>query len=275
LGVIELQLKESGIGPDQYAQQIWLALSTQINEHLRQDGLPAATELDTAGLSSPATPPCIAERERFLAHAPFVSVIVTTHDRPERIQPCLHSLLALHYSQYEVIVVDNAPSTSATADFIQQTYGDVSRIRYLREDRPGASWGRNCGAMAARGGILAFVDDDVVVDRYWLVELVRAFGVADDVACVTGLGLPLELETASQFWFEEHGAFNNGFTRRIFDMQENHPKTPLHPYAVGRFGAGATMAFKAAFLHDVGGFDPALGAGSPARGGKIWLYSSK
>jgi len=119
--------------------------------------------------------------------------------------------------------------------------------------------------MAASGEILAFVDDDVVVDAHWLTELVRSFSLAEDVACVTALVLPLELETPAQFWFEEYGAFSRGFTRRIFDMKENHPKTPLYPYTAGGFGTGASMGCTAAFLHSVGGFDPALGAGTPAQ----------
>ena len=268
LGMVEFPLTESGICPHLVAEHIWLTLNMKINEHLQQDGLSPVIRLDSDGLPSSCTPRCIEEREPFFAHAPFVSIIISTHDRLDRLQTCLPSLLALHYPRYEVIIVDNAPSTNATANFIQQAFSDVPEIRYIRENRPGLSWGRNCGMMAARGEILAFTDDDVVVDPYWLVELVRAFSLADDVACVTGLGLPLELETATQFWFEEHGAFNNGFTQRIFDMMENHPKSPLHPYTVGRFGAGASMAFKAAFLHDVGGFDPALGAGSPTGGGE-------
>jgi hypothetical protein len=122
--------------------------------------------------------------------------------------------------------------------------------------------------MAAKGEIMAFTDDDVLVDSYWLVELVRGFSRADDVACVTGLILPLELETPAQFWIEEFGGFNKGFTRRVFDMAENHPKTPLYPYTAGRLGSGANMAFRATFLRSVGGFDPALGPGSPAQGGE-------
>ncbi len=208
------------------------------------------------------------EYVRFLADAPFVSIIVSTHDRPERIPACLRSLLALQYPRYEVIIVDNTPSTTATAELIQQTYRDVPQVRYIREDRPGLGWGHNCGMMAASGEILAITDDDVVVDPYWLVELVRAFSLAEDVACVTGLVLPLELETSAQFWFEEYGGFSMGFTRSIFDMKENHPRTPLHPYAVGRFGTGASMAFTAAFLHSIGGFDPALGPGTLAQNGE-------
>src|SRR5260370_29493124 len=83
------------------------------------------------GLASPATPACLEEREQFLAHAPFVSVIVPTRDRPEQIRRCLQSLMTLHYSQYEIIVVDNYPSTSVSADFISQTYSDIHRVHYI------------------------------------------------------------------------------------------------------------------------------------------------
>jgi len=268
LGLVELQLVEHGVSAEEYAANIWQALSEKINAHLRQDGLPALTALSARGVSTAGTPACLEERALFVAQAPFVSVIVPTRDRPEQVRRCLQSLLALHYPQYEIIVVDNAPSTSATADLIQQSYGKVPQVRYIREDRPGSSWARNRGMMAARGEILAFADDDVIIDCYWLVELVRAFSRADRVACVTGLVLPVELETPPQFWIEEYGGFSKGFTRRIFDMTENHPKTPLYPYTAGRLGTGASMAFTVAFLRSAGGFDPALGPGSPAQGGE-------
>src|SRR6266487_1430225 len=268
LGLVEFQLAEGPASPYEYIQHIWGTLAVQINEHLQQDGLPPVTDLDAAGLPRPSTPRCIEEREAFFSHAPFVSVIVPTRDRPERIQLCLQALLALHYPQYEIIVVDNAPSTSATADFIQQSYRNEPQVRYVCENRPGGSWARNRGIMEARGEILAFTDDDIVVDANWLVELVRAFSLADNVACVTGLLLPLELETPAQFWLEEYGGFSMGFNRRVFDMMKNHPQTPMHPYTTGQFGSGASMAFTSAFLRRVGGFDPALGPGSPARGGE-------
>lgn len=264
LGLLELQLAESGMKADEYAQHIWGTFSVQINEHLQQDGLPRVAGLDAAGLPGPRTPRCIKEREQFLTDAPFVSVIVPTHDRPEGVRRCLRSLLALDYPQYEVIVVDNAPSTNATADFIQQTYRNRPQVRYLREDRRGPSWARNCGIMAARGEILAFVDDDIIVDSHWLVELVRGFSLADGVACVTGLVSPLELETPAQFWFEEYGGYGKGFSRRVFDMRENRPKKPLYPYTIGLFGTGGSMAFRASFLRSVGGFDSTLGSNRPA-----------
>ncbi len=268
LGLVELQLDEHEVSAQQYAAHIWQALSEKITAHLREDGLPGVTRLTALGLPNSSIPACLKERARFVARAPFVSVIVPTRDRPEQVRRCLRSLLALHYPHYEIIVVDNAPSTGATADLIQQTYGNVSQVRYIREDHPGSSWARNRGMMAARGEILAFADDDMVIDRYWLVEMVKAFSRADGVACVTGLVLPVELETPPQFWIEEYGGFSKGFTRRIFDMAENHPKTPLYPYTAGHLGTGASMAFTAAFLRSAGGFDLALGPGSPAQGGE-------
>lgn len=268
LGELELELEGHEVSAGEYAPRIWQAFGARINEHLQRDALPTVTGLDASGLSSHGTPACLEEREKFAAHAPFASVIVSTRDRPQRIQSCVQALLALDYPHYEIIVVDNAPSTSATADFIEQAYRDVPQVRYVREDRPGLSRARNCGMMAAKGEILAFTDDDVIIDRYWLIELVRDFYIADNVACVTGLVLPLELETHAQSLLEEYGGFSKGFTRRIFDMRENHPRTPLYPYTAGCFGSGASLAFRATFLRSIGGFDAALGTGRPARGGE-------
>jgi GT2 family glycosyltransferase len=265
LGIVELEIEGSELRPEEYAPKIWQSLSVQINEHLQQDGLPAITELTAEGLPFLSDPRCIEERNKFLADAPFVSVIVPTHDRVDRLTLCLRSLLALHYPHYEIIVVDNAPSTNATADLMKQMSIDEPRVRYVREDRPGPSWARNCGIKVAKGKILAFVDDDIIVDSYWLVEIVRAFSVSDKVACVTGLVLPIELETPAQIWFEYRDGYVPQFTRQIFDMTEHRPKDRLFPYTADRLGGGGNTALTAEFLQRVGGFDPALGGNGPAR----------
>src|SRR5258706_1006326 len=175
LGLIELQLDEQGASPREYAPHIWHVLGKKINEHLLLDRLAAVTGLDEKGLPGLYKPQCIEVRERFLEDAPFASVIVATHDRPSHLAKCLHSLLALEYPRYEIIVVDNAPSTTETAELVQDICRQNPHVRYMREDRPGPSWARNCGIAAAQGEILAFTDDDVVVDRCWLVRLVRGF----------------------------------------------------------------------------------------------------
>jgi len=124
----------------------------------------------------------------------------------------------------------------------------------------------NRGLREAHGSSIAITDDDVLVDRYWLAELVQGFATPD-VACVTGLILPAELETPAQLWLESYVRLNKGFERQVFDLAENRVRSPLYPYAAGFFGSGANMAFRASALRELGGFDAEIGAGTYARGG--------
>ena len=264
LGLVELAMTEDELRPEEYAQYIWQLLHTQINLHLQQDGLSPVTTLTADGIPVTGTPRCLEERAQFLAHAPFVSVIVPTHDRPDQLTRCLDSLLALQYPHYEIIIVDNAPATDVTIELVKKHSQSTPQIRYVREDRQGPSWARNRGIMIARGDILAFTDDDVVVDAHWLTELVRGFKSDEQVLCTTGLVLPQELDTAAQFLFEEVGGYNKGFSQRSFRFYSNR-RLPLHPYIAERFGTGASMALKADYLREIGGFDPALGRVGPVR----------
>jgi len=268
LGLVEVPLESGQLSATALAAHIWQTLGAQINSHLREDGLEPVTTLTELGLPEGIAPRCIADRERFLATAPFVSVVIATRERPHMLQRCLDGLLAQRYPHYEIIVVDNAPLTSTTADLIAQHYQDHPSIRYVREDLPGLSRARNRGLQEASGEFLAITDDDVVIDSHWLLELMRDFQLSERVACVTGMILPLEIETKAQAWFEQYGGYNKGFARRLFNKYEHHPGTPLFPYTAGQLGTGANIAFRTSFLRKIGGFDPALGTGTPALGGE-------
>jgi glycosyltransferase involved in cell wall biosynthesis len=270
IGLVDFPFVSDELAPGNYVQQIWQELGEQINAHLRADGLPEIQGLDEAGVDSLETPRCMRERETFLKTAPFVSVIVATRNRAEALGRCLPGVLAQEYPDYEVIVVDNAPSDGTTAELIAREYSQEPRLHYVREEEPGLPQAHNRGLLQARGEIIAFTDDDVVVDRHWLAGLVRGFGVAEKVGCVTGLIIPLELETPAQFLFEAYGGFTRGFARRLFDLRAHRWLRPSYPYIVGACtaGTGASMAFTAQFLKDGGGFDPALGPGRPTRGGE-------
>jgi GT2 family glycosyltransferase len=274
LGFVDLSPPAGGLTASEYATAIWDTLAPEIVGHLREDGLPPVASLGPDGLPGlprDGVPRCEQERRRFLRDAPFVSVVVATRDRPESLASCLDSLAALSYPRYEIVVVDNAPSTPATAELVERvraggTDGPAVRpaVRYAREDRRGPSWARNRGLDLARGEIVAFVDDDVLLDPHWLAELVRGFGAGSNVACVTGPIVPRELETPAQIWLEQYGGFCKGFARRIYDLAAHRPADRLFPYTVGKFGSGANMAFRTAALRGLGGFDPALGPATPA-----------
>jgi glycosyltransferase involved in cell wall biosynthesis len=198
-----------------------------------------------------------------------VSVVVPTHNRPKTLANCIDSLLRLHYPQFEIIIVDNVPSTSETATLVQETYQHVPYLRYVREDALGASCARNRGIQEAQGEIIAFTDDDVIVDEHWLTQCVRALQQSKEIVCVTGYTLPLELKTPAQIWFEdaswiEHSEGQQKFVRRFFDK-----KIRYRQFYRGSFcGHSANMAARTDFLRSMGGFDIVLGAGMPAMGGE-------
>jgi cellulose synthase/poly-beta-1,6-N-acetylglucosamine synthase-like glycosyltransferase len=174
-------------------------------------------------------------------------------------------VLELDYPEYEVIVVDNAPATAATRELISSARFRA-HVRYVRENQPGLAAAHNRGLSVAAGSFIAFTDDDVTVDRLWLLELARGLELAECVACVTGLILPAELRTRAQLLAEQRWGFSKGFCERVFDATTGGDDV-LYPYTAGTFGSGSNMAFDAAALRALGGFDPATGAGTIARGG--------
>jgi len=269
VATVELEIPAEGLHAEMLAARLRDGLASPETAHLLNALAlrPAGPEVEIAGTSTP--PASVAERDAFLARAPFASVVIATRNRPDNLARCLTSLLALVYPDFEVIVVDNAPSDDATQTFFAREYGGRANIHYVREDRPGLASAHNRGVREMRGDsqFVAFTDDDVVVDPYWLCELMRGFEAAANVGCVTGLIFPAELETWPQLLIEQFGGFNKGFRRQIYDLGQHRPQDRLFPFTPGRFGSGANMAFRTDTLSRIGGFDPAMGTGTPALGG--------
>ncbi|MFB9388975.1 glycosyltransferase [Streptomyces coeruleoprunus] len=214
---------------------------------------------------------------------PPATVVVATRERAGQLARALDSLLGQDHPDFTVLVVDNAPLTDATRRLVEGTYGDRG-VRYVREDTPGLAAAHNRGLAAAGGtasdtaaraahtdpaapDVVAFTDDDVVADPHWLTSLTAPFAEDPRVGCVTGLILPARLRTPAQVLLESHGGFAKGFAPRDYDPLRPPADDPLFPFTAGRFGSGANMAFRTSALKAVGGFDPATGTGTPARGG--------
>jgi glycosyltransferase involved in cell wall biosynthesis len=137
-------------------------------------------------------------------------------------------------------------------------------VRYVREDAPGLDRARNRGLTAARFDIVAFTDDDVIVDAGWLRGLAGGFEDAD-VGGVTGLVVPATLDTEAELLFEcGAGGMGKGMVPVRWDRRGLDATGVLGAQHVG---VGANMAFRRELLIDLGGFDPGLDVGTPARGG--------
>lgn len=247
----------TGSGPT----QLWQSLTDAARHQLDLPTALAAERITSAGSTSAGR----------AGNSPDISVVVPTHNRRDLLRRCLDSLLRMEYppSRFEIIVVDNAPADDAAEQLVREAYGP--RVRYVREPVPGSARARNRGLAAAHGRIVAFTDDDVLVDSRWLSALAEAFSTGPAIGCVTGLIAPAELQTEAQAVLERHNGFGKGYDARTWSLHDP-PEDPLFPFTAGHFGGGgANMAFRTDLLEALGGFDTATGAGTPAHGGEDLL----
>lgn len=196
---------------------------------------------------------------------PGLTVAICTKDRAARLARLLDSLARARttspFAQTEILVIDNAPSDGSTRDTVARFAG----VRHVVEPKAGLNFARNAALAHARGKLLAFLDDDVVIDRDWFHGLAEAWAGAPEAGGFTGLVLPYRLGTAAQILFERRGGFGRGFARR--EWHATSFSHSLHPAGAGMLGAGCNMAFDVELLRAIGGFDEALDTGAPLPGG--------
>lgn len=269
LGVCVADIGCGGLSPDELGALLWSELNEAITQRFASAGLPWPSSLTCDGLAAnPDEWPFLKHRQSVLAAAPFISVVICTRDRPDQLENCLRYLCRQKYPRFEIVVVDNAPTTGAVHALVKTLKGEVA-LRYVPESRPGLSWARNAGISAAIGEIIAFLDDDEEPDHQWLAGVACGFAHADDIGCVTGMVLPARLDTPAQELFEQLGGLSTGrgFSSAVFSR--HGPQSPIYP--LPPFGAGANMAFRREALARIDGFDVALGAGTPAFAGEDTL----
>lgn len=265
LGIVRVEC-ERPVSRRELAERIWAQLGVQIAERMPTIDRAAFAASAEIGLDVSRGTGYARRRAEVLEEAPRITVVVCTRDRPAGLRRTLVGLSTQRYPDLEVLVVDNASATDETRAVVESFEGPMA-TRYVREPRPGLSWARNRGIEAADGDVLAFLDDDEIPDPHWLAEIAWGFANAPDVGCVAGMIMPAEIETKAQEWFEQYGGHSKGrivFEQLVFDISANRRQHPLYP--LPPFGAGGNMAFTRSALERIGGFDRALGAGTPTCG---------
>ncbi len=100
---------------------------------------------------------------------PTISVVVCTYNGSRTIRGCMEGLQKLEYPNFEVIVVNDG-STDGAGD-IAAEYG----FKVISTENRGLSSARNTGMQAAKGEIIAYIDDDARPDPHWLTYLAATF----------------------------------------------------------------------------------------------------
>ena len=166
--------------------------------------------------------------------SPLISVIVCTYNGQRTIAECLDALMNLDYPEFDVIVVDDG-STDGVAE-IANRY----RVNLIRTENQGLSRARNTGLAAARGEIVAYIDDDAYPDRHWLRYLAHAFDHSSHVG-IGGPNIP------------------PGDDGLVADCVACAPGGPVHVLLTDQEAEhipGCNMAFRREALEAIGGFDP-------------------
>jgi glycosyltransferase involved in cell wall biosynthesis len=185
-----------------------------------------------------------------------LSVVVCSRQRPQSLKRCIDSLLNGTDKDFELIIVDNTSGDQSVLDILKEH----PWIKYVQEERKGLGIARNTGLRASTRDIIAFTDDDVEVDKDWIFHLKTSFENPLTMA-VTGLVIPSELQTHSQYIFERYWGFNRGYVPRTFDHRFflNNLDRGVPVWDIG---AGANMAFRRDVFELAGGFDERLEAGA-------------
>ncbi|NER26755.1 MAG: glycosyltransferase family 2 protein [Symploca sp. SIO1C4] len=181
---------------------------------------------------------------------PQISAIICTHNRQQYLGAAIDSLLQQEFSNYEVIVVDNA-SSDRTREIVEQKLSDP-RLHYVYEPVTGLSVARNTGAKVARSEFLAYLDDDAVASPLWLKSIYQAYKNNDQLAIAGGKVTLLWPEgVTSPHWLSSNLAGNLG----AYDLGDQivEIKNP------GLTPRGLNYSIRRTFLDKVGGFDVNLG----------------
>lgn len=106
----------------------------------------------------------------------MISVIVCTYDREQILARMLKSFFEqkdLDKIDYEFIIIDNNSAQDSWS--VAKRFMHSPKVSYVHEKEIGLSFARNRGIAESKGEIVAFLDDDVVVDTHWLHKLQECF----------------------------------------------------------------------------------------------------
>ncbi|MEM7224047.1 MAG: glycosyltransferase [Pseudomonadota bacterium] len=179
---------------------------------------------------------------------PDISIIVCSAGRRASLAALFSSFAKLKLPEAgaaEVILVDNSPKGTLAPVFETLRAKLTLPTRYVAEPRCGLAMAQNRGLEVARGEVVAFTDDDCLVAEDWLLRLAEHFRRHPELQ---GLGGRIELYDPAD---------RPVTIKPVLEREEL-----AQPDQLFGFLHGCNMAFRRAFLANLGGFDTRFGAGS-------------
>lgn len=118
-----------------------------------------------------------------------VSIILCTYNRAGLLAQALAYLdaaAARANASVEIVVVDNNSRDNTKTVIGNASLSSSVPVRYVLETQQGLSFARNRGIQECKGTVIAFTDDDCIVDPNWISMLWREFVASPDIAVLGG-----------------------------------------------------------------------------------------
>jgi O-antigen biosynthesis protein len=174
-----------------------------------------------------------------------VSIVVVSRGRPAALARCLTGLSQLLYPCFEIIVVADPSGIAAVSDW-------GTRIKRVPFDQANISAARNAGLTQAAGDVVAFVDDDAVPEPTWISHLIAPFALPEVIAAG---GRVLGRNGITPQWPDRD--VRPDATSHLIVTDPVQPTLLTGCPGLGIKTEGTNMAFRAADIRAIGGFDPA------------------
>jgi GT2 family glycosyltransferase len=157
-----------------------------------------------------------------------ISVVTPTLDRPDEVQALLRNLAAQTQLPLELVLVDGAPPGMNATQIVVQSYQEMLpyHLTYIRRGG-GTALQRNIGIASARGQFVAFIDDDMILEKNFFAEILDAFASDQEhsVAAIAGYITNQYLDPAKSprwRWYRRLGLFTTYEPGR-YDFQTGYP----------------------------------------------------
>jgi hypothetical protein len=177
----------------------------------------------------------------------MVSVIILNYNGREYLSDCLNSLFNQSYNDFELIMFDNF-STDDSVKFVNENFDSIKLKVVTSATNLGFAGGNNEALKHANGDLIVLLNNDTVVEKEWLSELVKCVNSSEDIGLVQSLvlteGIPLK-------YYEMNGTINlfGHNIMEIFDIQNN---------GLGEIFQvnGCSLIIKKRILDEIGGLFP-------------------
>jgi glycosyltransferase involved in cell wall biosynthesis len=180
----------------------------------------------------------------------MISVIICSRDRISQLRACIERLArsgSRLQREWELIIVDNGSVATIEKHLASEFRSKGVPLRVIREPVQGLARARNRGIKNATGSVIAFTDDDCLVDAGWLEEIDQAFKQSDDLML---LGGRVESPHEDNVTIATRSFRGRESIRSLLDIQQ---------YLIG-----CNFAIRQSVVQMTGEFDTCLGAGVPA-----------